>query len=174
MFVKVQGLLKAESPFCNVTNTRKHVTSLDTYHHNIPKTKPEPLQFSIPIVFPFAYLPITWNEETGSPWLIRYQELLSSLWKRDTPMQDRETSYLSVFQGRFLTSQNYILSENKKQEGTHTYTKTALHSMLYAAEFYSSNLRKKHFSFLLKANICLKKRSDCKLGGLEYCTEIDF
>ena len=54
MFVKVQGVLKAESPFCNVTNTRKHVMSLDTYHHNIPETKPEPLQFSIPVVFPLA------------------------------------------------------------------------------------------------------------------------
>lgn len=118
---KSTGIVKSRKPLLQY-NTRKHVMSLDTYQHNIPETKPEPLQFSIPVVFPFAYLPITWNEETGSPWLIRYQELLSSLWKRDTPMQDRETSYLSVFQGGFLTSQNNILSENKKQEDTHTHT----------------------------------------------------
>lgn len=101
MFVKVQGLLKAESPLFNITNTRKHLLSLDTYYHKIPETRSEPLQFSIPGVSPFAYLPITWNEETGSPWLIRYQELLSSLWKRDTPVQDRETSYLCFSRGIF-------------------------------------------------------------------------
>ena len=85
----------------------------------------------------------------------------------------RQKPLISIFQGGFLTSQNNILSENNRKVHTHIH-KTALHSMLYAAEFYSSNSRKKHSSFLLKANICLKKRSDCKLGGLEYCSEIDF
>lgn len=139
--------------------------SLDTYYHKIPETRSELFAIFYPCCFPHSS-PCHMEWGTGSPWLIRYQELLSSPWKRDTPVQDRETSYLCFSRG-FLTSQNNILSENKNRK-IHTHKhKTALH-MLYAAEFYSSNSRKSIFHFCSKQTFVWRRGTDCKLGGLEY------
>lgn len=82
-------------------------------------------------------------------------------------MEDRETSHL--FFKVVLHPRIISFLKTKKQEDIHIHTIT-LHSMLNAAEFYSSDCR----TVFIFAQSKIFQKSDGKLGVLESSREIDF
>lgn len=127
--ISLKVLLKAECHFCKTLTLVKYVISLNIWHWHIIKFWNWNLSllavfcpairhvvgFPLPLWLSPCLHGMRKQEAHGSPWWI------SGVKGHLTLLRKREKPLISTFQGRFA-SQHNVLSENKKQEDTHTHT----------------------------------------------------